>query len=423
MKIGLAEIASAESYGMPEAHMMALQETARETNTSIGIRPVSRFAKTFLQEGCPTKSFAIKNKSANLGIAAGLIPISAKHGRVIADDKKHGKMLENAYHADPSLQEVALHLKAERIGELKHFFGDKLSVEAMPEPHDGAYVLEWMRGDETIKAYAMPDADGLGFNILDADLNPLLVLGKKINEHEVKPITADYDLLVVCPSYQAVDFQRDDKSPFRTQGSETKSIDAVMASTRDDYEGPKESPSMGNISPRTASLTQVINRNIAKIDSNRTELGLEVVHHNAEFANPFADDLRNNVPSLLVLPRPFDLSSLSGLAGRAADTDLTAVTSVLIETAEEMSLMRDCLRDAGYYWPAHAKYTKDLPAFRGEAVDATRKVIESMRHELSELRASTPSTSSSVSASPESRGVDSEDTDEEDGKRSSPDML
>jgi hypothetical protein len=71
MKTGQSSIESSQ-YGMPALHMEALRKSAEEIGP-IGIRPVSKFAHTYLEQGHPTKPFHVKTKSANTGLVAGLI--------------------------------------------------------------------------------------------------------------------------------------------------------------------------------------------------------------------------------------------------------------------------------------------------------------------------------------------------------------
>ena len=458
MKIGLDRVAGDKRYGMPLEHMVALILAAQGTNTAIGVRPVSPYAKYFIEQGYPTKSFVIKNKSANLGIAAGLIPISPKYGR---DPPKkyadHDTKIVKAKHADVELQEVPLTLSKKRLGDLIQFFPDNFATTPLMRPDPGnpaatpivvGYEISWEKGEEKITVRAMAN-DSEGYDIEDEDGMPLYVLGKG-----GKPITADYDLLVTCPHYHELDPGKADKMPFNTQGrgprdselniikvmeaeagtssigmkrevraesftlsktrldellrgfpdrmvraepieggydlswteaGETVHVLALANETETEYiladqerkplsessiMTPKEDPKMGNVSPRTMTLIDTINTKI-----NRG-IGLETVHHNAEFYNPFADDLENHIPALFVFPKAMDLSRVPGLSDGGAPGSLSHVDVVLIESVKEMFAIRNYMKEEGYSWSSHAKYVGHLPAFSPEAKVASEDAIK-----------------------------------------------
>ena len=392
MKIGLERVKDDSRYGMPERHIKGLIKASESSNMPIGIRPVSRYAKYFLTEGNPTKPFSVKNKSANTGIAAGLIPIAPEYGRSLPKDYgRHEKMLQHAYESDSTLKPIELTLSKQRLDELQAFFPDDMTFSDLSDGRTG-YALSWKKNDETLSAYAIADASGENFSIVNATGDPILVLGKEI-DGVVKPITADYDLLVVCPSYETFDPGHSDKSPFRTQGiraSDSKINQAiVMDSERSDV-GPHESATMGNVSPRLESVIETINRTIAKEDPLRRDPDTKTVHHNAELSNPFADDLTNNVPSLFVFPKAMNLSLISELAAHHPGESLQEVHVVLIESVKDMQLIRRHLQEQGYYWSSHAKYTNTLAPFKVEAVAAAEegalKAIERTQNYKDALR-------------------------------------
>ncbi|TAK77257.1 MAG: hypothetical protein EPO11_02835, partial [Gammaproteobacteria bacterium] len=97
MIIGASAIFSDGRYGMPEEHMEALVKAAEQVG-AIGVRGVSPFASYYIQQGCPTKPFAVKNKSAKQGPAAGLIAIDPLYSRDSeATYEKYRKGLKAAY--------------------------------------------------------------------------------------------------------------------------------------------------------------------------------------------------------------------------------------------------------------------------------------------------------------------------------------
>ena len=65
--------------GMLAEHMKHFAEVARRRGELIMVRPVSPWAKKMIEDGCPTKGFAVKAKSSNWGPQCGLIPADPAH--------------------------------------------------------------------------------------------------------------------------------------------------------------------------------------------------------------------------------------------------------------------------------------------------------------------------------------------------------
>jgi hypothetical protein len=247
-----------------------------------------------------------------------------------------------------------------------------------------AYRVTWGENNQQREAFAKADANNV-LSIFDRNDQPIKVLGRVLGGIE-KGITADYDLLVICPSYKTFEPGSKDKTPFPTQGLSNdavkKNIDSVNKSEKPNYpvDGPQESAEGGNWSQRIEDAVRTINKNIRELDPLRNHPALDTTHHNAEFNNPFADDLKNNMPCLFVLPREMDLSSIlnaTQINPNSADINSAKQASiVLIETPEEMNLLRNVLRDQGYYWPAHARYNETIKPFRPEVMDLMEKAKE-----------------------------------------------
>lgn len=361
MKVGALAIVQDGRYGMSVLHMHAIYQTAQSNNVVIGIRPVSKFAKALIEQGCPTKPFAVKNKSANIGPAAGLIVMNPRYCQIPRQDySNYQQMLETAFHKDTDLTPTPCVLSRTRINELTHIFAGSLNVSIQPNQTD--LLISWEKEGEIIRVIAKKkNDDNDNYILCDLDNAPILVLGKSVSDMQgvkrVMPITADYDLLVICPKYIEFNPGGIDRTPFPTQGSTTRIHALIKASSMPDYQGPKEDGKGGNWSQRTQQIVKCINSLVSQIDINRIGMNLETVHHNIEFHNPFADELERNLPSLMILPEPLDLSLMSGMTNQPVN-DLTHSQVVLIETADELRQIRDILHQNGYYWPEHARYPK-----------------------------------------------------------------
>lgn len=377
MLIGIEAIVKNSHYGMPQEHFSGLLQAASIENVVIGIRPVSKFAKRLILTGHPTKPFVLKAKTSKSGITAGFIPIDPKFssiGKTNKDEeyKKHGNYIHTALTKDSRLSPMDLVLNEDRILELM-----QLDQNIKIIKQDQNYLIHWINGaGEFVQARANKNSNG-SYNILNEHSNPIQIVGADVSNNGKKikkGITADYDLMVVAPSYAAWEPGYIDKTPFRTQGSAEKVRTAVIASESDQYHGPREHPTAGNWSPRIARVVKTINEQISEVDKNnparKETQGLETMHHNAELHNPFADPLHENMPCLLIFPKEINIS-----------TDKNNKTRVvLIETPEELIHLRDFLYQEGYYFPTHAKYKDHLKPLSNqkyaEASEATSTAIE-----------------------------------------------
>lgn len=365
MKIGMAAIKSSKQCGIPTQHMEALKRAAALNNTPIAIRPINPLAEHYLEDGCPTKGFKIKIKTSDRGIASGLIPISPKFSRLAHENKGDSPTLEQSMNDNPDLTTKALIVTKERLSIIKTLLGEQFHM--IPAENDTDYLLSWNRGDDLIQAYALWNTANNHYDIVDEHKEPLLVLAKQINPGDTRYVTTDYDLLVICPNYKSFEPGGRDRTPFRTQGTDpTKNQLEVHKSHEKGYFGQQE-------------------KEIGKKDPRRTHSGLETVHHNAEFHNPFASDPKKNVPALMVFPSAFDLSSIAHQIGEPDLNLLKHVSEILIETTEEMTLIRDLLYTQGYYWPSHARYNHLMGPFKTEKIEATQDAVQKMQIMRAEL--------------------------------------
>jgi hypothetical protein len=407
MKIGIPNI-DVNQYGMPALHMEALLQSAAKIGP-IGIRPVSKFAHAFIMDGNPTKTFNIKNKSSNAGPSAGLIAVDPlfsrapeltqkeislpadKRAKVLALKQKisnadYLKKLKESHEkdllkeTDSRLKEVDLKITHARMEELVKL--DKtMHVEEL-ENSKYKYKISWGEDYNPKVAYAKIDGKNL-LNIFDQNDQPLKVLGRTFQSERgsiiEKGITADYDLLVVCPTFKDFEPGGKDKTPFKTQGltefrAEKNKAAVINSPERPEMGGviPAESVKGGNWSERVEQAVATINADIAKLDPLRKTAADATIHHNSEFNNPFADTLTSSIPCLFALPRAMDLTSvLAANQPNPSPAELEqaqTATLVLIETLAEMNLLRNVIRNEGFYWPAHAGFVDTIQPFRPEVM-------------------------------------------------------
>lgn len=336
MKKGLNNIIRDGRFGMPMLHMQAIQQVARDLDIVIAIRPVKKVAQGFIEAGYPTKPYEVKNKTTDIGAAAGLIVINPEYSQVLEKNyRKYHHQLQSAFNKDAGLSQMPCVLSENRIHELKSFFGDEIDIKA---PSVNEYTLSWKKQNKVITAIARKNSLSNDYTIYDATGSPLQVLSKAVVNHEgkqtFKPVTADYDLLAVCPSYGDLDLNGKDKTPFSVEGSLRRIQWIIKASALPFYFGPRQDPKRGNLSERDKDVLDAINKQIKKMDKNRQGKNLEPVHHGAELHNPSASELSHNLPSLFILTDEF----------------------VLIENESELQQFCEVLHQNNYYWPPHSKY-------------------------------------------------------------------
>jgi hypothetical protein len=358
-----------EAYGMPNEHIAKMLALAEEEDTVISFRPVPAGARRLIEEGCVGKPFGIDIKSSNFGMTAGFlckdIRFSGRYDASSATDvAKHRAQLAKTEHymALYGYSEKPLTLSPERLDELLSL--GKITVSA--EKKEGAVVYQAINDFGETYYFKAQLKEGryeiLHYNQETGEEAPVKVLA----DGEGHFITSDYDLLVACPHQSAFSPGSKDKSPIRTQGS--------------GGEG-EEDKYRGNVSPRLDAL----------IDKAQEKLARPLIYHNAEFNNPFASsDMRSNLPALFVFPKEFDLSPfLEALKIKNKDQtseEASTAVALLVETEDELLLLRDFLLEKNYYWPAHCKHQdyKPLGSSRyTEAVDAMERAIAARRGDMS----------------------------------------
>jgi hypothetical protein len=328
--------------------MQAIHQAARELDIVIAIRPVKTVAQGFIEAGYPTKPYSVKNKTSDVGIAAGLIVINPEFSQLNKKEYfRYRHQLRKAFKKDASLSEMTCVLPEHRLHQLKSLLGDAIQIQFSADKQQ--CDVSWNSNDKNITVIAKKNLSAGDYTIYDDKGFPLQVLAKQIvdshGEKMLKPITSDYDLLAICPSYGDLDLRGKDKTPFSTQGSLRRIQWIVRASKFPFYTGPKEDPARGNMNERTEQVLETINKYIKKMDVHRRGCNLETVHHGAELQNPFARDLSNNLPALFILPHEWNHSS----------------PYVLVENEVELQNFCEKLHGNHYYWPPHSKYPDLIP--------------------------------------------------------------
>jgi hypothetical protein len=340
MKIGQYTIHQSGSIGMPILHMQAIKKVAIEHNIVIAVRPVNKLASFFINQGCPSKPYHVKNKSTTLGIAAGLIAINPYYSQTSESEFKHyTSLLNDAFNADKDLIATPCILPKSRFQELKKYFADEMHIQTTTDPN--TLKISWKKENKTIYVLAEKNGNDDNYTILSENGEKLQVLGKKIHLNGndlIMPITSDYDLLVLCPAYKDYNPDGKDKNPSSINEA-THPIQAGIKAQLPPYHfGIQEDAKGGNWSRRTKDMVSGINAAIMAIDTKRRGINLEMVHHNIELDNP-AFTGNNIFPCLIFLPQEMDFKE----------------NVLMLESQQELKKAFDLLHQNKYYWPEHPK--------------------------------------------------------------------
>jgi len=259
---GLEAILASMKCGIPQKHLEALLLAANETRLIISIRPVSIFARYFLEKGFPTKPFPVKNKSSKAGPMAGLISIDPLYGRNPQDKiagEKHKKQLQSAQ-KDPDLVPVDLVLSSERIQELC----TELKAMTSTVNADKTLNLTWTVNGLTQTAIAKPLDDGR-YQIVDTQGKAIQVLGRTLaKDAPAEYITADFDLNDIKEPYQTFSVKLN-TPPHRVLGSIEKAQEEASSSAS------REIDKRGNITRLNLERVGIINQYLAHFDAQRRE--------------------------------------------------------------------------------------------------------------------------------------------------------
>lgn len=324
------------SQGMTHRDMAATARVAVARDEIIIFRDTGCWSRPYIANGHPTKPFHVKGKSSDWGPQAGLVPLDSEYSKAFAvKDIAKGVAANKHAIKDNFARPIPLFLTETFIRnellvnkgvtqrppvnrvttprpDVMYFYCEKPNDDAgLPGK---AYVLLGKKGSNGLyQIFTFPlDAPQINERALflkEAEAKPLLVMtvpGADI------PITGDYDLFAVCPSWASyggadrkmdptLDDTRINASNLRTQ-ERAKAGDKVAIASLARLNAAKtpEDPDRGNLTPR---LTAVI-RDLTLAMGGR----FPRVHHNAESGRPGAPGAEEGFPLTTFHPR-------SGIAG------------------------------------------------------------------------------------------------------------
>ena len=204
--------------------MRAVLACAAKFNEVIMFRSTGPWSRPWIERGWPTKSFHVKGKSADWGPQAGLIPYDGIYSKVGADRVRAEQSTEENAAAVRSRYAGTTHLRLtdEDLQRQRTVLTDvpaRSAIEVMQAiPGTADYFLSARRsGDQQLfffravrdqdryRIMVYPQAAGSHVPSLMAapdQARPLLVMTTLEAGAEHLPLTGDYDLLSVCPTWR-----------------------------------------------------------------------------------------------------------------------------------------------------------------------------------------------------------------------------
>lgn len=333
--------------GMTLHDINATMRVAQRRNEIIMFRDTGCWSRPYIEAGHPTKPFHVKGKSSTWGPHAGLIPYNSEFSKAFHEkDIAKGLRLNKEGIAGNYARPINAYIT-------ESFINSDLLVRKGSAGRPPVDRITRPRGDVIYFFCTKPNGDSRGPG------KKYILLGKKvpggryqlftfpgnaaqINERELflkessaepmlvmtvpgadKPITGDYDLFAVCPSWASYGSQDKKMDPTLDNPQQNASFKRTQSKAADPLLGERAQQSLASIKaaftaedPDRGNLTPRI---LAVIKSLQMEMGgpFPRVHHNAESGRPFAPGAEDGFPVTTFHPR----SGIGGYSFRNAVID------------------------------------------------------------------------------------------------------
>jgi hypothetical protein len=303
--------------GMTEKDMAACVRAATQLNEVIIFRTTGPWSLRWIERDYPTKNFHVKGKSSDWGPQAGFVPYLGMYSKVGGNQTKENKgtAYNNQGLAGGYTKQAQLCLRLEELCiQRDRISDDRTALTKMIKIENSN---NWM-------LYAKRSSDGKEFAFLakqkqdlyeiyvyknvwePKDPQPLMVMTSGEVGAANKPLTGDYDLMSVCPTWgnlgsrsvreiskPGLNFGRNQQAEPGQSFAAGVNLDAVLdmrvntgfkvgikASQYDDLVGTpgidKEHGDMGNLTARNLRCINTLNTEMGQVGPFRR------VHHNAE---------------------------------------------------------------------------------------------------------------------------------------------
>ncbi|MEQ5091680.1 MARTX multifunctional-autoprocessing repeats-in-toxin holotoxin RtxA [Providencia rettgeri] len=399
------------TLGIPEVDQKILADIAEQDNLIIAIRPIDEKSKSLIASKLySSKGLFVKAKSSDWGPMSGFIPVD----QFFAKESARKELVKFNSYAEQSIESgnavsVDLHIDQARIDELTLKYKSLTPLEL--DPQSGLYKTTATNGAQDHSFYlkqVIVDNKSLWqvHYMKDGNLTPFQVIGDPLSK---KPITADYDLLTVMHHYQ--DLGPMDKVKQPLEWSEWKgsvTYEDLTPSQKELYNNEAlynkcDGRSLGVISDRVKKVKDRINASLGRTN------GMEMVHHGADDANPYAV-IGDNFPATFFVPKIFFTNDGLGHGKGAIQTyfNVNEQGAVVIRNQQELSNFLQVAINVNYRASFNDRWNigADVPLFTKE-----RKLSHSFKNAQEEIKRRFSSDSrTSIDESIENKQINTIDT-------------
>lgn len=333
--------------GMPIKDQTIFSQIAEEKGLIIGVRPIDTNSTSLISSGeYSSKSLAIKAKSSDWGPMAGFIPVDQSLAKASAqkDLLKYNKAVADAINMGvASVSE--LYLSAERVNELVeskvlNYLYDKnspLIFEVIHNNKTHEFFLEPKIIDKK-QYYLVQHHNRFG-------TEPVLVIADPISN---KPMIADYDLFTVIYPYSHLGKNTRVNMPVSWEEwkqsvnyAELTDKQKILYNDQLLYEK-NEGHQLGFISQQIKELKNELNTALGRSS------GMEIVHHGADDANPFAV-IHDNFPATFFVPKSLFDKPLNSKNQTLHDLFyINNNGTVVLQSPDEFSKFQQSMINLGY---------------------------------------------------------------------------
>ena len=361
--------------GMTVNDIKATLRVAEKRDEIIMFRDTGCWSRPYIEAGHPTKPFHLKGKSSTWGPHAGLVPYNSEFSKAFHEkDIAKGLRLNKEGIAGNFARPIKAYITESFIKSdllISKGSAGRPPVDRITRPRDGIiyffctkpnddsggpgkkYVLMGKKmHDGRYQLFTFPGDSGRinerELFLKESSAEPMLVMTVPGAD---KPITGDYDLFAVCPSwanYGSMDKKMDPTLDNPMQNSSFKRLQSKMS---DPVLGARaqhsvahikaaftpEDPDRGNLTPRLMAVIQAL----------QIEMGgaFPRVQHNAESGRPFAPGAEDAFPVTTFHPR----KGIGGYAFRTA----------VIDSVSDLRDYFTRLYHDGYYPPRNHAWKMD----------------------------------------------------------------
>ncbi|CAM3089801.1 MARTX multifunctional-autoprocessing repeats-in-toxin holotoxin RtxA [Vibrio ordalii] len=349
--------------GMPDIDQKILAEVSERENVIIGVRPVDEKSKSLIDSKLySSKGLFVKAKSSDWGPMSGFIPVDQSFAKASArrDLDKFNGYAEQSIESGNAVS-ADLYLNQVRIDELVSKYQSLTALEFDAE--SGMYKTTATNGDQTVTFFlnkvTVESKDLWQVHYMkDGELAPFKVIGDPVSK---QPMTADYDLFTVMYSYAELGPQDKVKQPLTwEQWKESVTYEDLTPKYKELYDSEvlynkKDGASLGVVSDRLKTLKDVINTSLGRTD------GLEMVHHGADDANPYAV-MADNFPATFFVPKSFFMEDGLGEGKGSIQTyfNVNEQGAVVIRDPQEFSNFQQVAINVSYRASLNDKWNAGL---------------------------------------------------------------